>query len=76
MVARYLIVAPTGSAQSILLLVTRTLGNLIINAAVSSINANEAENYVDLTPTNTGVVNGQREDEFAYQATVSKKKII
>lgn len=75
-VARYEIVAPTGTARSVLLWVTRTLGNLNIDASISLTNANEAENYVYLAPTNTGVINGMREDEFAYQGTSDKEKII
>lgn len=75
-VARYLIEAPTGKASSILLWITRTLGNLGITAEVSMTGAAEAENYIALDNTNSAVVNGLKEEEFAYKGTVEKEKIV
>ena len=75
-VARYAIQAPTGNAKSILLWITRTLGNIGITAEVSMTNGAETENYVELSKTNSAVVNGLKEDEFAFQGTTEKEKII
>lgn len=75
-VARYQIQAPTGNAKSILLWITRTLGNLGITAEVSMTSGTEAENYIELEKTNSAVVNGLKEEEFAYQGTADKEKII
>lgn len=75
-VALYKITAPTGSAKSILLWLSRTLGTLDITTEVSLTNDGEAENFVALEKTNSVVANGLHKEEFAYKGDVDKTNIV
>lgn len=75
-IALYKINAPTGSARSILLWISRSLGTLGITAEISLTDAYEPENFVPLALTNSAVSNGLRQDEYAYQGTADKSNIV
>lgn len=75
-VALYKITAPTGSAKSILLWLSRTLGMLDITTEVSLTNDGETENFMASEKTNSVVANGLRKEEFAYKGDADKTNIV
>ncbi|MGD6845222.1 hypothetical protein ACQCVH_22220 [Bacillus infantis] len=77
-VAIYEITPPAGSAQEVIAWIQREIGDLGIEAEISMTGPDDQENFVPMTLTNSAPVGGtdSMEDEFGYQATEAKSKII
>ncbi|MEK3996666.1 hypothetical protein MKY29_18290 [Psychrobacillus sp. FSL K6-2365] len=75
-VRRYKALPPKGSAKNVIIWVQRDI-NLSLTAEASMVMKNEAENFVEMTKTNSApVTNTIMEDEFTISSDVPKDDIV
>src|SRR5699024_3870327 len=74
--ARYTIVPPSGSAKGILIWVQHSENLTIDGCYLSLTDSAEAENFVEMTHTNTAPIESGVESEFVLETETPKEKII
>lgn len=74
--ARYTIVPPSGSAKGVLVWIQHDENLVIDGCYLSLTDSAEAENFVEMTHTNTAPIESGVESEFVLETETPKEKII
>lgn len=75
-VARYKVNPPSGSAKQIIAWIQKEVGDLIVDADVSMVDADAQEVYVPMTKLSAPIDDLIEEDEFSHEELVEKSDIV